>query len=297
MHMLTRASTSAETPGGDESWAAATWRRFRRRRPAVAGLALIALFLVMALAAPLLSHYSPVDQDLSQALRSPSVHHLFGTDNLGRDLATRLLYGARLSLLMGVLAVAIGLAVGLPLGAISGYYGGVVDLLVQRLTDILLSFPVLLLALALVATLGVGLQNAIIAVGISTIPVFIRIVRGSVLVIREQTYVEAARSIGNSDWRIIWRHVLSNALAPIIVQASLSIGSTILVAAGLGFLGLGVQPPTPEWGAMLGEGKQYIFAAANLVTFPGLAIFLAVLAFNLLGDGLQDALDPRLRNL
>jgi len=185
--------------------------------------------------------------------------------------------------------------VGIPLGAVSGYYGGWVDMIIQRVADILLSFPSILLALSLVAVLGVGLRNVIISVGISTIPSFIRLVRGSVLSIREETYVEAARAVGVRDWNIIWRHILVNAMAPVIVQATLSLGSTILVAAGLGFLGLGVQPPTPEWGAMLGEGRQYIFSASYMATFPGLAIFLAVLGFNLLGDGLRDALDPRLR--
>jgi len=259
------------------------------------GLAILSLLVLACLAAPLLTSYDPEHMQLSDALIPPGGEHPLGTDHLGRDMLARLLYGGRLSLMIGFMAVAIGLLVGIPLGAVSGYYGGWVDMIIQRVADILLSFPSILLALSLVAVLGVGLRNVIISVGISTIPSFIRLVRGSVLSIREETYVEAARAVGVRDWNIIWRHILVNAMAPVIVQATLSLGSTILVAAGLGFLGLGVQPPTPEWGAMLGEGRQYIFSASYMATFPGLAIFLAVLGFNLLGDGLRDALDPRLR--
>jgi ABC-type dipeptide/oligopeptide/nickel transport system permease subunit len=255
------------------------------------------ILVVLAIAAPLVTTYDPTRQQLSRVLRPPSFDSLLGTDYLGRDIFTRLLYGARLSLLIGFLAVAIGLIVGTPLGAISGYYGGWVDMIIQRLGDVLLSFPSFLLALSLVAILGIGLQNVVISVGIAAIPSFIRLVRGSVLSIRELTYVEAARSIGVRSHLIIARHVLPNAMTPVIVQATLSLGTAILTAAGLGFLGLGVPPSTPEWGAMLGEGRNYIFSNPNLATFPGIAIFLAVLAFNLIGDGLRDALDPRLRHL
>lgn len=273
------------------------WRRFSRRHSAVIGLLLLALLFALSLLAPWLTPLDPEKQKLSQALIAPGAQFPLGTDHLGRDMLTRLLYAARLSLTIGFLAVGFGLAVGMPLGAISGYYGRWVDLVIQRLADVLLSFPSFLLALSLVAMLGVGLQNVIISVGISAIPSFIRLVRGSVLTIREQTYVEAARAVGVRDGGIILRHVLPNALAPVIVQATLNLGSAILIAAGLGFLGLGVQPPTPEWGAMLGEGRNYIFSHSYMATFPGLAIFLAVLGFNLLGDGLRDALDPRLRNV
>lgn len=299
MPTLSRASTTAEArhEGHDEKRSSEFWRRFSRHKPAVVGLVTIAVLVLLAVLAPLLTPHDPMKQDLTQVLLPPSSGHLLGTDHLGRDIAARLLYGGRLSLAMGALAVGIGLALGIPLGVASGYYGGMVDMVIQRITDILLSFPTFLLALALVAALGVGLQNAILAVGIGTVPAFIRVVRGVVLVIREQPYVEAARSLGLSDAQIIWRHVLANALPPVIVQATLSMGSTILVAAGLGFLGLGVPPPAPEWGSMLGEGKQYIFSASHLATIPGLAIFVAVLAFNLVGDGLRDALDPRLRNV
>lgn len=273
------------------------WQRFRRHRAAMLGLGLLAMLLALSLAAPLLTPYDPVRQDLSQVLRPVSVAHPLGTDHLGRDMLARILYGGRLSLLIGFLAVGVGLAVGVPLGAVSGFQGGRTDLIIQRFADILLSFPGFLLALSLVAILGVGLRNVIISVGISAVPSFIRLVRGSVLSIREQVYVEAAQALGQRQSVIIFRHVLPNAMAPVIVQATLSLGFAILVAAGLGFLGLGVQPPTPEWGTMLGEGRQYIFRTPSLTTFPGLAIFLAVLGFNLFGDGLRDALDPRMRTL
>ncbi|MGH7264843.1 MAG: ABC transporter permease [Candidatus Rokuibacteriota bacterium] len=273
------------------------WQRFRRHRAALVGLGLLVALLALALAAPLLTPYDPERQNLSRVLRPASGEHPLGTDHLGRDMLARLLYGGRLSLVIGFLAVGVGLAVGVPLGAISGFQGGRTDLVVQRFADILLSFPGFLLALSLVAILGVGLGNVIIAVGVSAIPSFIRLVRGSVLSIREQPYVEAAAAIGQTRPAIIFRHVLPNAMAPVIVQGTLSLGFAILVAAGLGFLGLGVQPPTAEWGSMLGEGRQYIFRAPGVTTFPGLAIFLAVLGFNLFGDGLRDALDPRMRHL
>ena len=274
-----------------------TWKAFRRNRPAMAGLIILAALVLMAVAAPLLTAYDPVAQDLEQALERPSVAHPFGTDHLGRDIMSRILYGARISLFIGVMGVGLGLIVGVPLGLVSGYFGGWVDIIVQRIADVMLAFPAILLALSLVAVLGVGLQNVIIAVGISVVPIFMRLARGSVLSIREQTYVEAARALGGTDVRIIRSHVLPNSLAPLIVQATLSVGITILIAAGLGFLGLGVQPPTPEWGSMLGEGRQYIFNASYMATFPGLAIAISVLAFNLVGDGLRDALDPHMRTL
>jgi peptide/nickel transport system permease protein len=207
------------------------------------------------------------------------------------------MYGARISLLIGVLAVGIGLVIGVPLGMIAGYYGGWADLAISRFADMMFAFTSILLALTLVAVLGVSLENVIIAVGISVVPVIIRLVRSSVLSLREEPYVEAARALGASNLRIITRHVFRNSLTPVLVHGTLSIGVSILLAAGLGFLGLGVQSPTAEWGTMLGEGRQFIFSAPHLTTFPGIAIFLAILAFNLLGDGLRDALDPRLRTV
>ncbi|MQA96741.1 MAG: ABC transporter permease subunit [Streptosporangiales bacterium] len=270
-------------------------RALARNRAAVAGIVVIAILGFLVAAAPLLTSYDPMQQNLSSALRPPSAEHPLGTDNLGRDILARIMFGGRISLLIGVLAVSIAMAIGVPLGLLSGYFGGWVDMVIQRIADMMLSFTTFLLALALVAVLGVGLRNVIIATGVGVAPQFIRLARGLALSLREQAYVEAATGFGVSDLMILWRHVLRNSLTPLIVYATLNIGITIIVAAGLGFLGLGVQPPTPEWGTMLGEGRDYIFHASYLATFPGLAIFLAVLAFNLIGDGLRDALDPNLR--
>ncbi|WP_222271825.1 ABC transporter permease [Modestobacter marinus] len=273
------------------------WRRFRHHTPAMIGLGIIVTFVLLAALAPVISPYDPNDQDLAAAIQGPSGSHWLGTDQLGRDIATRLMYGARISLMIGVLAVAIGLVIGVPLGMIAGYYGGWADLAISRLADMMFAFTSILLALTLVAVLGVSLQNVIVAVGISVIPVIIRLVRSSVLSLREEPYVEAARALGAGNGRIIVRHVFRNSLTPVLVHGTLSIGVSILLAAGLGFLGLGVQSPTAEWGTMLGEGRQFIFSAPHLTTFPGIAIFLAILAFNLLGDGLRDALDPRMRTV
>jgi ABC-type dipeptide/oligopeptide/nickel transport system permease subunit len=306
MRSSTRASATAERAGeapgaaaagpvGPTAAGSARWRAFRRHRAAMAGLVLLALLAGLSAAAPLLTAHPSDRQNLARALRPMSIEHPLGTDHLGRDMAARLLYGGRLSLAIGALAVGVGLAVGVPLGAASGFAGGLADLVIQRVADVLLSLPGFLLALSLVSMLGVGLWNVVISVGVSAIPIFIRLVRGSVLSIRGQTYVEAARALGQRRSVIVARHVLPNVVAPVIVQATLSLGSAILVAAGLGFLGLGVQAPTAEWGTMLGEGRQYIFRAPALSTLPGLAIFLAVLGFNLVGDGLRDALDPRMR--
>jgi ABC-type dipeptide/oligopeptide/nickel transport system permease subunit len=270
-------------------------RRLRRNPTAVAGIIIVGGLVLAGILAPWLTPFDPNHQDLRMVLKAPSWLHPLGTDHLGRDLLARILFGARLTLFIGTFAVVVGLAVGVPLGVISGFYRGVTDMLIQRVMDLMLAFTSFLLALALVSLLGVGVTNVIVAVGIATIPRFARLVRSSVLTIREISYVEASRAMGSADHRVLWRHVLPNALAPVIVQATLSMGTAILTAAGLGFLGLGVQPPTPEWGAMLGEGRNYIFTRASVTTFPGLAIFLAVMGFNLLGDGLRDALDPQLR--
>jgi ABC-type dipeptide/oligopeptide/nickel transport system permease subunit len=268
------------------------WRRFARNRGALVGLAILVSFVMIGLAAPLATTYNPEATRIEDKLLAPSPAHLLGTDHLGRDILARLAYGARYSLLIGFAAVALGLAVGLPLGAVSGFYGGWLDLVIQRVIDVLVSFPGFLLALSLVAVLGVGIDNVIIAVGLGVVPAFVRLVRASALSIRGRDYVVASQVAGARGPSIIWRHVLPNAMPPVIVQATLGLGSTLLTAAGLGFLGLGVQQPTPEWGSMLGEGRTYIFSNPNLATFPGLAIFMTVLAFNLAGDGLRDALDP-----
>lgn len=270
------------------------WQRLVRHRSAVVGLTILGLIVLAALIGPLISPYDPNLQNLITPLQPPSGAHLLGTDELGRDELTRLLVGARFSLFLGLGAVVIGLLIGVPLGAISGYFGGWTDILIQRITDVLLSFPGFLLALALVAGLGVGLRNVIISVGISSIPAFIRLTRSEALSVRERPFVEAARGLGATERRIVLRHVIPNSVAPVIVQATLQLGGAILIAAGLGFLGLGVQPPTAEWGSMLGGARNYIFTDANLATLPGLAIFISVIAFNLVGDGLRDVLDPQL---
>ena len=278
----------------DSNWRR-SWARLRRNRAALIGGLMLAAYVACSLGAPLLFPGDPSAPDLMQALEPPSSTHLFGTDELGRSILGRVIYGARVSLLIAVGVVGVGLLVGVPMGLISGYYGGKIDFCIQRVTDMMLAFPGFLLALALVAVLGVGLKNTVVSIGISMVPIYIRLVRGCVLSVREEVYVEAARAIGTRDSLIIWRHILPNVMAPITVQTSLGMGTAILFAAGLGFLGIGVQPPTPEWGAMLGSARAYLMGTPHVATFPGLAIFLSVLSFNLLGDGLRDALDPRCR--
>jgi ABC-type dipeptide/oligopeptide/nickel transport system permease subunit len=272
----------------------AVWRRLVTHRSAVLGLTVLAIYAVAAIFGPIIFPFNPGQNHLVEVLQPPGQGHLLGTDNFGRDELLLLVYGSRYTMGLGVMAVALGLVVGVPLGAISGYFGGWVDIGIQRLTDILLAFPAIVLALALVAGLGVGLRNVVIAVGVSSVPGFIRLVRADSLRLRELPFVEAARGLGVSSWMILLRHVIPNAMAPVIVQATLQMGFAILLAASLGFFGLGIQPPTPEWGQLLGEARNYIFSDPNLATLPGLAIFAAVLAFNLVGDGLRDALDPRL---
>lgn len=259
------------------------------------GLAVLAIYAVAAILGPVLVPFAPGQNHLESVLLGPAQGgHLLGTDNFGRDELLLLVYGSRYTLSLGLMAVALGVLVGVPLGAISGYFGGWIDIVIQRATDIVLAFPAIVLALGLVAVLGVGLRNVVIAVGVSSVPSFVRLVRADTLRLRELDFIAAARAIGVPSWLILLRHVIPNALAPVIVQATLQMGFAILLAASLGFFGLGVQPPTPEWGELLGEARNYIFSDPNLATFPGLAIFAAVLAFNLVGDGLRDALDPRL---
>jgi len=271
------------------------WARLRRNKAALFGGSMILLYTLIALLAPLISPADPSAPNLIAALEGPSADRPLGTDELGRSILARIIHGSRISLLIAVGVIAVGLFLGVPAGLISGYYGGRVDFVIQRLTDMMLAFPGFLLALALVSVLGVGLKNTVISIGISMIPLYIRLVRAQSLAVREQVYVEAAKAVGTRDGKILLRHVLPNVMVPIIVQTSLGMGMAILFAAGLGFLGVGVQPPQPEWGAMLGSGRSYIFHAPHVATFPGLAIFFAVLGFNLLGDGLRDALDPRMK--
>ena len=272
-----------------------SWAKLKRNKAALFGGALLVVYLFTALFASLLYPGNPSAPNLIMSLEPPSHDHVLGTDELGRSILGRIIWGSRVSLLIAVGVISVGLLLGVPLGLVSGYYGGRVDFGIQRITDMMLAFPGFLLALALVAVLGVGLKNTVISIGISMIPIYIRLVRGCVLSVREQVYVEAARAVGTRDFKIILRHILPNVMVPITVQTSLGMGTAILFAAGLGFLGVGVQPPTPEWGAMLGSGRAYLFNAPHVATFPGVAIFLAVLSFNLLGDGLRDALDPRFR--
>ncbi|MEM4164791.1 MAG: ABC transporter permease [Nitrososphaerales archaeon] len=278
----------------DKYWRREVIRRLSKHRSARLGVPILLFFVIVGVLAPFLSPYDPIKINLSEALRPPSSDHILGTDELGRDIATRIMYGARISMFIGFLAVLIGLAIGAPIGIISGYYGGAIDFALQRLTDVLLAFPGILLALVLVATLGVGLTNVIIAVGISSVPVYIRLARGQTLYIRELSYVEAVRALGLRSPTILFKHIFLNTVDPLIVQSTLQLGTAILTAAGLGFLGLGVEPTIPEWGTMLGTGREYLMSSPHVATFPGLAIFLVVLAFNLLGDALRDALDPTL---
>jgi peptide/nickel transport system permease protein len=267
--------------------------KFMRNRAAVFGAALVLLIVVMAVFAPWLSHYDPVQASFMTVRQAPSAAHWFGTDELGRDLLSRLMWGARASLLAGVVSVGIAVVIGVPLGLLAGYFGKLVDGVISRLADALLSIPFLVLAIALAAFLGPSLTNAMAAIGISAMPRFVRLTRGQAITVKAEEYVEGARAIGLGHTRIILRYILPNVLPPIIVQASLTIATAIIAEASLSFLGLGQLPPAPSWGSMLNTAKDFVSQAPWMSIFPGIAIFLAVLGFNLLGDGLRDALDPR----
>jgi len=272
-------------------------RQLMKSRRAVVGGIILLVIIFMAVFAPYVTPYDPVRQDIRNRLQPPSREHIFGTDHFGRDTFTRVVFGARLSLRVGFLSILIAIVIGCFLGLIAGYYGGMLDNIIMRLMDVLMALPGFLLALAIVAALGPGLENVIIAIGISYIPSFARLMRSSVLTIRELDYVSAAEAIGSSDARIIFRHILPNSLNPIIVMATLSLAGAILSAAGLSFLGMGAQPPTPEWGSMISSARPYLRVSHWSVTIPGLAIFITVLCLNLVGDGLRDALDPRMKNV
>jgi peptide/nickel transport system permease protein len=278
-----------------ESAARRALRRLLRRKGAVLGLAIIALFVAAAVLAPLLAPYDPTAQSWTTVRKPPSWLHWFGTDDVGRDALSRVLFGARASLLAGVISVAIAVGIGVPLGLAAGYLGGVVDGLLSRLADAMLACPYLILAIALAAFLGPSLGNAMIAIGIATTPIFVRLTRGQVMMVKVEDFVEAARMVGNPRWRIALVHILPNILPALAVQASLSIAAAIIAEASLSFLGLGQQPPDPSWGSMLNAAQRFLSNAPWLAIFPGLAIFLTVMSFNLLGDGLRDALDPRER--
>ncbi|MEG2174126.1 MAG: ABC transporter permease [Oscillospiraceae bacterium] len=272
------------------------WRRLCQRRLAVFGMAVLALLVLLAIFADVIAPYPYDLQNYSATFQFPSWKHPFGTDNFGRDILSRVIYGTRISLQIGVISLTGGAVLGCMLGAVAGYFGGVLDTVIMRLTDILMSIPKTVLAIAIATTLGPGLTNAMIAISISSIPNFARVVRASTLTVRNQEYVEAAIAIGASHSRIIFRYILPNVMAPIIVQATLGVGTAIILAASLSFLGLGIQPPAPEWGSMLSSARGFIRDQWYMVLFPGLAIMLTVLALNLFGDGLRDALDPKLKN-
>lgn len=271
------------------------WARLIKNKAAMFGGFVVVLLLLAGITAPWIAPYDPIKQNLRDNLLPPSPTHLLGTDVHGRDIFSRILFGAAISLRIGFLGALLGGAIGVVLGLISGYYGGLADMLIMRLVDIQLAFPGLLLAIAIIAVIGPGLENVIIAVGIFSVPTFTRVVRGSVLSVKQQDFVMAARTVGATGSRIMRVHLFPNILAPVLVLLTMRVATAILTAASLSFLGLGAQPPTPEWGAMLSDGRDYLVLAPHVATFPGLAILLAVLGFNLLGDGLRDALDPRLR--
>ena len=289
------ASSLSATADQPESPAARALRRLLRRKGAVVGLVLIGLFVMLALLAPLIAPYDPTAQSWTSVRNAPTLAHWFGTDDVGRDVLTRVVYGARASLLAGCISIGIALSIGVPLGLMAGYLGGFIDALLSRITDAMLAIPFLILAIALAAFLGPSLGNAMIAIGITTTPIFVRLTRGQVMAVMVEDYVEAARAVGNPRWRIALVHVLPNILPALLVQATLSIAAAIIAEAALSFLGLGQQPPAPSWGSMLNSAQRFLINAPWMAVWPGLAIFLTVLSFNLVGDGLRDALDPRER--
>jgi peptide/nickel transport system permease protein len=278
-----------------ESPAHRALRRLLRRWGAVFGLAVITLFVLLAIFAPLVAPYDPTAQSWSAVRGAPSALHWFGTDDVGRDILARVIFGARASLMAGLVSVAIAVSIGVPLGLAAGFIGGFVDALFSRITDAMLACPFLILAIALAAFLGPSLGNVMIAIGITTTPILVRLTRGQVMAVKVEDYVEAARAVGNPPWRIAIVHILPNIMPALLVQATLSIAAAIIAEASLSFLGLGQQPPAPSWGSMLNSAQRFLTTAPWMAVWPGLAIFLTVLSFNLLGDGLRDALDPRTR--
>ena len=271
------------------------WRRLRRRRGALVGLAVVVIFVSLAVFAPWIAPADPIATSWGAIRKAPSAAHWFGTDELGRDVLSRVIWGTRASMLAGVVSVSISLLLGVPIGLAAGFLGGAVDSVISRITDAFLACPFLILAIALAAFLGPSLTNAMIAIGVSATPIFVRLTRAQVINVAVEDYIEAARAVGNSPLRIALRHVLPNITAPVIVQATLAIAAAVIAEASLSFLGLGQQPPAPSWGSMLNTAKNYVDQAPWMAIWPGLSIFFLVLAFNLLGDGLRDALDPRQR--
>ncbi len=276
---------------------AEVWKRFRKNKIAMFGLIIFISIVLLVVFADLISPYrNALAQNIADRLQGPSLKHWFGTDSYGRDIFARIIHGGRRSLSMGIIAVAVGITVGGILGSCAGYYGGKADVFIMRIMDTIMGIPFMLLALSIVAALGAGLVNVLIALIISMIPSYTRIIRSAILTVVGQDYIEAARACGAKDRYVIIGHVIPNAIGPVIVQATMSVGTMIIWGASMSFLGMGVQPPTPEWGYMLSEGKDFMTTASHLVIFPGLAIVLTALSLNLLGDGLRDALDPRLRD-
>jgi peptide/nickel transport system permease protein len=284
-----------DTLAAEEGLTARAWRRFKQRPAAVFGLAIITALVLAAIFAPWITTHDPTKQSWTAIRKAPSALNWFGTDESGRDQFSRVIYGARASLLAGVVSISIALGLGVPIGLLSGYRGGWVDTVVSRITDAMLAIPFLILAIALAAFLGPSLTNAMIAIGVTATPVFVRLTRGQVLGAKVEDYVEAARAVGNSPLRIAFRHILPNIMPALLVQATLSIAAAIIAEASLSFLGLGQQPPAPSWGSMLNTAQRFLTNSPWMAVWPGLAIFLTVLAFNLLGDGLRDALDPKER--
>ncbi|PTM55173.1 peptide/nickel transport system permease protein [Phreatobacter oligotrophus] len=290
------ASSTLASPADDmthESPGARAWRRLKKRRTAMVALAILVVLTLLAVFAPLIATHDPTQQSWRAVRQAPSWMHWFGTDEVGRDIFSRIVYGTRASLSAGVISVAIAIAAGVPLGLLAGYAGGWVDALISRITDAMLASPFLILAIALAAFLGPSLQNAMIAIGITATPVFVRLTRGQVLSIKMEDYVEAARAVGNTKLRIAFTHILPNVMPQLLVQGTLTIATAIIAEASLSFLGLGQQPPAPSWGSMLNVAQRFLSNAPWMAVFPGIAIFLTVLSFNLLGDGLRDALDPK----
>jgi len=271
------------------------WRRLLRRRGAVFGFAVVVIFIVLAVFAPWIAPQDPIATSWSAIRQAPTASHWFGTDEIGRDVLSRVVWGTRASLLAGVVSVSIALLFGVPIGLAAGFIGGVVDGVISRITDAFLACPFLILAIALAAFLGPSLANAMIAIGVSATPIFVRLTRAQVINVKVEDYIEAARAVGNPPWRVAWRHVMPNVVAPLIVQATLAVAAAVIAEASLSFLGLGQQPPAPSWGSMLNTAKNYVDNAPWMAIWPGLSIFLLVLSFNLLGDGLRDAFDPRQR--
>ncbi len=294
MTAATLPTTAAVAASEENPWARA-WRRLRRRKGAMVGLAIVALFIVVAVFAPLIAPYDPIATSWSAVRKAPSWAHWLGTDEVGRDILSRIIFGARASLSAGVVSVGIAVGIGVPLGLLAGYAGGWIDAVLSRIVDAMLAVPFLILAIALAAFLGPSLSNAMIAIGVTATPIIVRLTRGQTLAARVEDYVEAARAVGNPRWRIALRHILPNIVPPLLVQASLAVAGAIIAEAALSFLGLGQQPPSPSWGSMLNSSQRFIAQAPWMAFWPGFAIFLAVLSFNLLGDGLRDALDPRHR--